>query len=122
MTQLEMNEYLKVLESKRAELVYRHRGRASIAVEPAADDMDKTQGAQERDLAVGAFDRDSRLLHEVRCAIDRIEEGTFGICPDCELDIKPKRLAALPWATRCVECQEASDAAESEDEPLSNVA
>ncbi len=63
----------------------------------------------ERDFAIRNLDRDSRLLREVRTALLRIHVGCFGTCVDCEEPITPKRLAALPWAARCIQCQEVAD-------------
>jgi len=109
MTQPEMNEYRIVLQNKRAELIYESRGRGALTIETTADEMDQTQGAQERDLAIGTVDRDAKLLREVLSALDRIASGTFGICLNCEFDVHRKRLAAVPWAALCIQCQEASD-------------
>ena len=39
-------------------------------------------------------------------ALRRLDEGTYGICEDCEASISPARLRALPFARRCVACQE----------------
>ena len=39
----------------------------------------------------------------------RIDEGNFGVCLHCEEDISPKRLAAVPWAPYCIQCQEQAD-------------
>jgi len=39
-------------------------------------------------------------------AVRRLDEGTYGICEDCEAPISPARLRALPFARRCVACQE----------------
>ena len=39
-------------------------------------------------------------------ALRRLDEGTYGICEDCEEAISPARLRALPFARRCVTCQE----------------
>jgi DnaK suppressor protein len=114
MTQPELNEYRVILQNKRAELAYRNRGRDDIAVEATADEMDHTQGAQERDLAVGTLNRDAILLRDVRTALARMEQGNFGICLNCEYDISPKRLAAVPWAALCIVCQEAQDSAAEE--------
>jgi DnaK suppressor protein len=41
--------------------------------------------------------------------LQRIDEGSFGVCIECDLPISPKRLAALPWAPRCIKCQEVYD-------------
>jgi DnaK suppressor protein len=54
-------------------------------------------------------DRESRLLRQVKAALRRIHDGSFGACVDCESAISPKRLAAVPWAPRCIQCQEAAD-------------
>ncbi len=71
--------------------------------------MDEIQNATERDLAILNVDRDSSTLRAVRDALQRIEDGSFGVCADCEAAISPKRIAAVPWATRCIDCQAAAD-------------
>ncbi len=55
------------------------------------------------------LERASSLLHDVRSAIRRIDKETFGLCLNCEQEISPKRLAAVPWATFCITCQDAAD-------------
>jgi len=50
-------------------------------------------------------------MHEIRrikSALSKIEEGTYGICESCDKKIPPKRLEALPYATLCVKCAEAT--------------
>ncbi len=98
-----------ILERKEAELVRVLRDRGSIAIERSADPMDEIQYASERDLAIGNVDRESTMLRNVRAALRRIQDGSFGTCLDCESEISPKRLAAVPWAPRCILCQEAAD-------------
>jgi DnaK suppressor protein len=71
--------------------------------------MDQIQCATERELEIRNVDRDSALLREVKAAVRRIHDGSFGACVDCDWAINPKRLAAVPWASRCIECQEAAD-------------
>jgi DnaK suppressor protein len=99
----------EILERKQAELVGGLRHRDGIAIEKSADQMDEIQYATERDLAIRNVDRDSTLLREVKAALQRIHDGSFGICVDCEEAISPKRLAAVPWALRCIKCQEVAD-------------
>jgi DnaK suppressor protein len=99
----------EILEAKQAELVGGLRNRDGIAIEKSADQMDEIQYATERDLAIRNVDRDSTLLRQVKAALGRIHDGSFGTCIDCEETISPKRLAAVPWATRCIQCQEAAD-------------
>jgi DnaK suppressor protein len=109
MTKIELVEFRDALIIRKAELERRNPGRDVLAVEVSSDDLDRIQGAQERDLAIGTFDRHAKLLCELRSALDRIVAGTFGLCLDCEEEISRKRLAAVPWAPYCIACQEAED-------------
>jgi len=99
----------EILDRKLADLVHALRTRDGIAIEKSADQMDEIQYASERDLAICNVDRDSGLLRQVKAALARIRDGSFGICADCDSAINPKRLAAVPWASRCIRCQEAVD-------------
>jgi DnaK suppressor protein len=97
------------LERKAAELVQELRNRDGIAIEKSADQMDEIQYASERDLAIRNVDRESSLLRHVKDALRRIHEGSFGTCLECESTISSKRLAAVPWASHCIQCQETAD-------------
>jgi DnaK suppressor protein len=99
----------EILERKQAELMGGLRHRDGITIEKSADQMDEIQYATERDLAIQNVDRDSTLLRQVKAALKRLHEGDFGTCLDCEEAISPKRLAAVPWALRCIQCQETAD-------------
>jgi DnaK suppressor protein len=100
---------LEILQRKEADLVRALRQRDGIAIERSADQMDEIQYASERDLAIGNVDRESTLLRDVKAALKRIHDGSFATCIECESPISPKRVAAVPWAPRCIECQEAAD-------------
>ena len=104
-----VSEIQEVLKRKEAELARVLRERGGIVIERSADPMDAIQSASERDLAIGNVDRESTLLRNVKGALARIHDGSFGICIDCELEISEKRLKAVPWAPRCIECQETAD-------------
>ena len=109
MTTTELNNFKKILQQKQDELERIVRNRDAIAIEKSADALDEVQHASERELAIRNLDRESNLLRNVRSALRRINEGTFGICLHCEEDISPKRLAAVPWAPFCIQCQEQAD-------------
>lgn len=121
----EMKGFRKILLARQAELADVMRGRESIAVEVTPDELDRIQHATERELAIGHLERESLRLREVRDALGRIDAGTYGVCLDCGQDIKPKRLAAVPWASTCIICQEAADSESQQDwndKPLVNAA
>jgi DnaK suppressor protein len=104
-----MSGFQEILLRKESELVQVLRTRDDIAIEKSADQMDEIQYASERELAIRNLDRESNLLRQVRTALQRIHDGSYGTCIECEWEINPKRLAAVPWASRCIQCQEATD-------------
>jgi DnaK suppressor protein len=74
----------------------------------AADDSVNDEGASE-DFSEAELD--GRMLLEVREALQRIEDGTFGRCEADGEPIEPKRLDAVPWARYCVKHQTELEAA-----------
>jgi len=116
----------EILAQKEADLARVLRNRDGITIEKSADQMDEIQYASERDLAIRNVDRESIMLRQVKAALRRIRDGSFGTCIDCDWAISPKRLAAVPWASRCIQCQEAADRdgqeGGNEREPLVNAA
>jgi len=109
MTKTELSKFKKILETKRDELEQIVRRRDAITIEKSADALDEVQHAAERELAIRNLDRESQLLRSVRSALRRIDEGSFGICLHCEEEISPKRVAAVPWTSLCIQCQEQAD-------------
>lgn len=83
--------------------------RDDIAVEHTADALDSIQRATERDLAICRIESDFGRLQSVRTALQRIAEGTYGICFRCEREIAEKRLKAVPWTSYCLACQDSAD-------------
>ena len=118
MTTIELDEFRKSLKTRHAELSEGRHNREALAIETTADELDRIQQAQDRDFAMGAIDRDSLRLREIRAALERIDSGSFGICLNCEEEIAAKRLAAVPWTSLCIVCQEAAEriAREPQDE------
>jgi RNA polymerase-binding protein DksA len=66
------------------------------------------------DAATSTFDREldatlegneERLLQAIDAALQRIENGTYGICRSCGKPIDPERLEALPWTTQDIDCK-----------------
>jgi DnaK suppressor protein len=116
MTQTEINKYRAILEARQAELSAGLRKRDDIAIEKTPDAIDEVQLAGERELAIRNLDRESNLLRNVKGALVRIADGSYGVCMHCEEDIKIKRLDAVPWTKHCIKCQEAADRHEFESE------
>ncbi len=104
-----LDEFRRLLEAKRNDLMAGTSDREEILIENAAEEFDRLQQQLNREVAIRNLDRESKLLKEVQSGLKRLDEGSFGTCLRCEEDIPEKRLKALPWAAYCVQCQEAID-------------
>ena len=118
MKNIELDEFRKTLNMRQTELSEGRHNREALAIETSADELDRIQQAQDRDFAMGAIDRDSLRLREIRAALERINSGSFGICLNCEEEIAAKRLTAVPWTALCIVCQEVTEriASDSQNE------
>ncbi len=106
-----------VLESMRAELQARLAEREPIAVERCPDPVDDMLQYSARDVATLDMKRTRNLLRQVEEALERIRDGSYGICVRCEERIRPGRIVAVPWASLCVKCQELAEAEQEEASP-----
>lgn len=115
MTKAELDKFKTILEARQAELGGALRNREDIAIEKTPDALDEVQLAGERELAIRNLDRESNLLRQVRAALARIADGSYGTCLHCEEEISIKRLNAVPQTAFCIKCQEAADRHEFEE-------
>ena len=117
---MHMNSQLtkRHLEAKLREFANPAGWRDSIAISATADPLDTNQRIFECEMASRGLSRNASLSRDVRAAIARVDEGTYGVCVDCEERIPSRRLEAVPWACRCRECQESFENAEFQEERL----
>jgi len=104
-----LNHCRAALEAKLGELTGVFQDRSQLAIGNSADILDTIQMATDRDVLAQRMNINSRILSDVREALDNLENGDYGICEDCDELISPRRLEAIPWARVCVKCQEARD-------------
>jgi RNA polymerase-binding protein DksA len=109
MTVNELSRFRAILTARIAELERLTHPCDGITVERSADQLEENQAASERALAISNLDREYNQLRNARAALRRIQEGSYGTCRQCDEDIHPKRLAAVPWAPFCIRCQEDVD-------------
>ncbi len=108
-------DYERALLSKRAEVVQElGRQRSRMRIETGGDTLDRLRSLAERELAVRNVARLSTLLDQLDAALERIRDGSFGICLMCNDPIAPRRLEALPWSALCIHCQQELDRREPE--------
>ena len=63
----------------------------------------------------------STLARSIQGAIERLDNGSFGLCLKCEDNIAPKRLNALLWAELCIRCQEEADRSDCDQVPTRTI-
>jgi DnaK suppressor protein len=120
MEQIELEHFKRIMERLVAELQWPYYNREDLVVEEAADALDQVGNAARRDLAARELELRSKRFHELRAALRRIENRTYGLCLECEAEIGIKRLAAVPWTRYCIICQESADQNGHQAEPSWN--
>ena len=70
----------------------------------SADLEEQATNLENQDALEAVENSEIQEIHQIRKALKRISEGTYGICAQCGEEIDPKRLEALPTATRCISC------------------
>jgi DnaK suppressor protein len=63
----------------------------------------------EREIDLIRDDRDVAAAEAIREALQRLDDGTFGLCVDCGAPVASARLMALPYAARCLDCQQRAE-------------
>jgi len=103
-------EFRRILHQKEDEVRVRlsaaHAAEVVQRPEEPLDSGDCCQKSHDEWLFLNQNRLEIALLRDVQHALRRLEEGTFGICPECNEPIPPKRLNAVPWAKFCLPCQE----------------
>lgn len=69
------------------------------------DATDRATVETDRQMTLLMRERDRLLLGEIQAALDRVQDGEYGICRECGEAISPARLRAQPTATLCVHCK-----------------
>lgn len=108
-TQKELQEIKKELTTRKIEL---EQDLVQSYSEKFSDDQVQDPGDQALTSTMESLRssiQDTRIdeFNRIVKALKMIEEGTYGICVDCELPISERRLKLYPDATRCLACQEA---------------
>jgi DnaK suppressor protein len=104
-----MNNPKTTLISKLEELRGSLRQRDGLTIEAAAEETEMTRNLAERDIEALHLTNCSTTVREILDALARVDHGEYGVCIDCEELISERRLQALPWAKRCIHCQERAD-------------
>ncbi len=78
----------------------------SLGQDCPSDNADRSVTTFSREFLFERSTQRKHLLRNIEAALDRIHEGTFGECANCENQISSRRLEAMPFTAYCRECQE----------------
>ncbi len=111
---LDLEKFRKQLLEEKERLIREHRAagmhNSEEGYELADYDNHPADAASEtfertKDYAIDENYRD--MLERINEALRKIDDNTYGICDRCGIEINPNRLKAIPYATLCIDCQEA---------------
>ncbi len=101
------NEYRAMLLARRLQLVSDLRSKVEIAARPSrASDEDLARVEHDAFVSLRIGTLAYQQLRQIDAALMRLDTGDYGTCLDCGERIPEKRLAAVPWASYCRECQD----------------
>lgn len=73
------------------------------------DPTDRATMESDRNFTLRIRDRERKLIGKIKEALERLEEGSFGICERCGEEISVKRLEARPVTTLCIDCKKVQE-------------
>jgi len=106
MNQPDRKKFQEMLLVKQTELQNRLARRDDLEVQVSPDEFDARLQLVDREFQSGLLHQTALDLREVRAALVRIDDESYGVCGECDEPISFARLDVIPWANYCVKCQE----------------
>jgi DnaK suppressor protein len=110
LSQKDLKRFKKSLEDSRKAIIENARKtmeeESNFDTDDLPDEIDQASSEYAQSMAFRLRDREKFLLKKIEKALQRIEDGTFGMCERCEELITMKRLEARPVTTLCIRCKE----------------
>jgi DnaK suppressor protein len=107
MSKLNLDEIKDRLIAERENLLNKLKENdLSIDDSETPDPVDLAVRNYSKNVMLAVSENDSRQIILINEALERIEDEEYGSCQNCEKEINPKRLDAIPWARYCLNCQE----------------
>jgi DnaK suppressor protein len=106
MSKLNLKQIKQRLLEERESLIGKLKGNdLSIDDSETPDPVDLAVRNYSKNVMLAVSENESKQLVLIDEALRRIEDEEYGECQNCEEQINPKRLAAIPWARYCLNCQ-----------------
>jgi RNA polymerase-binding transcription factor DksA len=101
----QVREWLRARAAQLEQEIAAVRERSSTPRPEVSDRSGDSAVLQFGETGEAEMARDRAELRQIRLAAERLEQGRYGLCSDCDAAIDPRRLQAQPMATRCAACQ-----------------
>ncbi len=107
MTKSNSNKIKDKLIAERESLMTKLSGNdLSVDASETPDPVDLAVRNYSKNVMLAVSENESRQVILINEALERLADKEYGSCQNCEKEINPKRLDAVPWARYCLECQE----------------
>ncbi len=117
LTEAQMKKFRAILEERRQSLITQARKTLESDMVLSPDDrFDEVDQASSEYMQAFSFrlrGREKFLMDKIELALRKIDEGSYGVCEECEDTIALKRLQARPEAPLCIQCKEAQEKEEA---------
>ena len=70
---------------------------------------DMAADTYDRELSMNIVSSEQEILYQIDDALKRLDDGSFGLCQQCNQPISMSRLKAVPYASLCITCQRAKE-------------
>ncbi|MBI2104500.1 MAG: TraR/DksA C4-type zinc finger protein [Candidatus Omnitrophica bacterium] len=120
LTKEQIKQFRQLLITERAKLADEIKSiarDASTSPREASGDLsaytvhmaDMAADTYERELSMDLVSSEQRILYQIDDALKRLDDGSYGICQQCNTPITMSRLKAVPYASLCITCQRAKE-------------
>jgi DnaK suppressor protein len=121
LTKEQIKKLRENLEQELLELEKRNREKVNEMEHPGetdtfhGDEADQATYLEQRSRLLRLRDRDRKLINKIQKTISKLENGNYGTCDSCGIDIPYERLKLRPVADLCIECKQAQEEREERD-------
>ena len=112
MTDINPEIFKGLFRQLRDQKLHDYRRQISLQLDKG-DQFDRAMDERNQALMVKLKSRTSLYLKKIERALEKIDQGTFGVCEDCDQNISSERLLARPTAKLCIQCKEAEEMVEN---------
>jgi DnaK suppressor protein len=118
MNKVQLKKFKTLLTEKRDEIIKKAKHTLeedmSLDANDLPDEMDLASSEYLQSFTFRLRGREKAFLEKIQKALNKIDDGTFGVCEECSEEISAKRLEARPETTLCIRCKEDQERVEKD--------